>query len=183
MPIVFVPGAKGPTAVFMVGLQSGRNRLVREDGSWARAYVPAYLRRYPYILREVVGQDPLVMIDEKNTVLSDTDGDALFDESGEPSPALNAAIGFTNEYFAAGQRTQAFVELLGDLDLFRPITIETRVAGGEAQTIHGLLAVDEGKLYELSDEDFLKLRDARVLAAIFAHFFSLSQIERLRDEA
>ncbi|RFC65996.1 SapC family protein [Fulvimarina endophytica] len=182
MPILFVPGAKGPTAVFMVGLETGRSRLVKADGSWARPYVPAYLRRYPFILGEVEGQDPLVMIDEENSVLSLTEGEALFGEDGEPSAALNNAIGFTNEFFAAGKRTEAFIELLTSLDLFRQITIETRAAGAEVQTIHGLLAVDEGKLYELSDADFLKLRDERVLSPIFAHFFSLTQIDRLRDE-
>jgi hypothetical protein len=181
MPIVFLPSAVGPTPVFMVGLETGRNSFVDADGRWSGNYVPAYLRRYPFILGESEGQDPIICIDAGNTVLSETAGEPLFTDAGEPAPALETAIHFANEYFAAGKRTEAFVKVLQDLDLFRPITIESRPETGNAQTIYGLLAIDEPKIYELSEADFLKLRDERLLAPIFAHFFSLSQVERLRQ--
>lgn len=180
LPIIFVPGASGPTAVFMVGLETGRNAFVGEDGAWTGGYIPAYLRRYPYILGENEGADPIICIDEANTILSPNEGEPLFDEAGEPSPALGRAIEFTNEYYAAGKRTERFVELLQRLDLFRPVTVESRDGKGASATIHGLLAIDEEKLYQLSDEDFLMLRRERLLAPIFAHFFSLTQIEKLR---
>lgn len=183
LPIVFVPSQTGPAAVFMVGLESGRNELVSPDGAWTGGYVPAYLRRYPFILGEVEGADPIVCIDEANTVLSRTEGEPLFDEAGEPSPALGRAIDFTNEYFAAGRRTERFVEMMLRLGLFRSVTVEAKDGKGGSNTIHGLLAIDEEKLYELSDADFLELRRERVLAPIFAHFFSLTQIEKLRSKA
>ena len=182
MPIVFLPAGKALAPVFMMGLRAGENRLVDEAGKISTNYQPAYLRRYPFILGEADGTDPIICIDEHNTILSESEGEPLFDEQGEPAEALNKMMQFTNEYFAAGKRTEAFVALLQDLDLFRPITIEARM-GGEGQTIHGLQAIDEAKLYEISDADFLKLRQERLLAPIFAHFFSLSQIERLRAPA
>lgn len=183
LPIVFMPGPKVPTAVFLVGLAAGRNALLREDGGWSSSYVPAYLRRYPFILGEAEGQDPLVCIDEENPILTEAEGEPLFTEDGESTPALTRAIDFTNEYFLAGKRTEAFVALMQGMDLFRSITIESRGESGQAQTVHGLLAIDEAKLYDLSDEQFLRLREERVLAPIFAHFFSLTQVERLRDKA
>lgn len=180
LPIVFLPGVDGPTAVFMVGLAAGRNVFVDAEGNWTGDYVPAYLRRYPFILGEAPGQDPIMMIEEGNATLSAMEGEPLFSDSGEGTDALNQTILFANEYFAAGKRTEGFVKLLQDFQLLTPITIESRIPGQDAQQIHGLLSIDENKLYSMPEADFLTLRRERLLGAIFAHFFSLSQIERLR---
>ena len=182
IPILFIPGPKHPSPVFMLGLRSGRNSLLAADGTMTTRYVPAYLRRYPFILGEAKGKDSVVCIDERNTVLSEDEGEPLFDENGQATPVLERAIRLTSDYFEAGKRTEAFVALLHELDLFHAITIETR-SGSDGQTVHGLLAVNEARLYEISDEEFLNLRNQRLLAPIFAHFFSLSQIDRLREAA
>lgn len=179
MPIVFLPTGKTYSPVFMMGLRAGENRLMKEDGTLTSAYVPAYLRRYPFILGEEEGRDPVMCIDGENTVLSEENGDALFDEEGQATPVLDGVVELTTNYYEAGKRTEAFVGVLEELGLFRQITIESRVES-DPQTIHGLVAIDEDKLYELSDEAFLTLRNQRLLGPIFAHFFSLSQIDRLR---
>lgn len=179
MPIVFLPTGKTYSPVFMLGLRAGENKLMREDDTFTSAYVPAYLRRYPFILGEEEGRDSVICIDGGNTVLSEESGEPLFTEDGEATPALTSMVDLTSNYYEAGKRTEAFVTILDEMGLFRQITIESR-ADGEGQTIHGLASIDENKLYELSDADFLKLRDQRLLGPIFAHFFSLSQIERLR---
>jgi hypothetical protein len=179
MPIVFLPTNKTYSPVFMLGLRAGENRLIKDDGAFTTTYVPAYLRRYPFILGEEQGRDPVVCIDAGNLVLSETDGETLFDDDGQPTQSLQNMVDLATNYFEAGKRTQAFVSILDDLGLFRQITIESRTSS-DGQTIHGLAAIDENKLYELSDADFLTLRTQRLLGPIFAHFFSLSQIDRLR---
>ena len=183
LPIVFLPGAEGPTAVFMVGLTAGRNVFVDAEGKWTGNYVPAYLRRYPFILGEAEGQDPIMMIEEGNALLSETEGEPLFTEAGEGTESLTQAIAFANEYYAAGKRTEAFMKILQDLELLTPVTIESRLPGQDGQQIHGLLSIDENKLYTMPEADFLNLRKERLLGPIFAHFFSLSQIENLRIPA
>lgn len=51
-PIVFT-GSDPATPVAVVGLRDRENLYVRADGSWAPgAYVPVYVRRYPFILLE-----------------------------------------------------------------------------------------------------------------------------------
>jgi hypothetical protein len=43
-----------------------------------------------------------------------------------------------------------------------------------------MLTVDPGRLDELSDEDFLRLRREGLLPAIYAHISSLSCIDAIR---
>jgi len=47
-PIVFAEGSLTPVAI--LGLKQGENRFLTAGGAWRRdAYIPAYLRRYPFI--------------------------------------------------------------------------------------------------------------------------------------
>ena len=180
LPIVFVPGAGAPAACFLVGLRSGRNALVSPEGNWRGDYAPAYLRRYPFVLGEVEGADPLVCIDAAFAPREAPEGEALFTEEGGDTPALLDNIRLTNDFFLAAKRTEAVVKTLAELGLFRSVTIEAKFESGEALALHGFLTVDEEKLSVLSDEAFLRLRKMGLLAPIYAHLASLACVERVR---
>ena len=48
-PIVFGPGNPAVPVIFM-GLRQGENFFIQPDGSWLPGtYIPAYLRRYPFL--------------------------------------------------------------------------------------------------------------------------------------
>ncbi len=181
LPIVFIPGAKRATPVFLVGLHSGRNRFVDADGRWTADYIPAFVRRYPFIIGEVANADPLICIDDKSSLLSDTRGEALFLADGGQTPLLKNTMAFVAEYMAAAKRSDAFVDLLHKLDLFRPITIDVRRTKDESSTVHGTMTIDVAKLNELSDDDFLLLRKNGALAPIFAHLGSLQTIDKVAN--
>lgn len=55
----------------------------------------------------------------------------------------------------------------------------TRLGEEQARNVDGFFVVDQTKLAELSDEDFLKLRKMNVLEAISAHFSSLGKSDKL----
>ena len=110
LPIVFVPGAGAPAACFLVGLRSGRNALVSPEGNWRGDYAPAYLRRYPFVLGEVEGADPLVCIDAAFAPREAPEGEALFTEEGGDTPALLDNIRLTNDFFLAAKRTEAVMK-------------------------------------------------------------------------
>ena len=179
LPIVFLPGPGQPTAIFLVGTQPKRNRFVDPDGRWTGAYVPAYLRRYPFIIGDVAEGEPLACIDEEADCLRG-DGEALF-ETGEPTPPLTAAIRFINDFLAAAKRTDTLIAALVRLDLFRGVTVDIKAPSGASQTMHGLLVVDMVKLDGLADDAFLDLRRDGLLAAIYAHAGSLAELQRLQE--
>ena len=180
LPIVFVPGPVGPAACFLTGVRTGCNALVGADGGWRGDYVPAYLRRYPFVLGEVKGAEPLVCIDVGRPSLEAPAGDALFKEDGAESDVLLDHIRLTNDFFTAAKRTEAFVKTLADMGLFRSVNIDAKFETGETLSLHGFLTVDEEKLGQLPDEAFLRLRKEGLLVPIYAHLASLACVERVR---
>jgi hypothetical protein len=180
LPIVFMPGVGLPVAVFLVGLRSGKSALVGCEGEWKGEYVPAYLRRYPLMFGEVEGREPLVCIDETYSASENNGGERLFTDSGEDTPLLGERVRLVNEYFFAAKVNDVFVKTLVDLDLLHSIMIDAKFHSGESLALHGLLAVNEQKLNTLPDEDFLRLRKDGFLVAIYAHLFSLANIDRVR---
>lgn len=183
IPIVFLSSGSSLTPVFLVGVKPGLNAFIDAEGQWLAGYIPAYLRRYPFIYGEVKGSDPLVCIDAEATSLGEENGERLFDEDGKETQFLKERINFLAEYHSAGARTTALCALLQELSLVRPITIESRSPDGESAIIHGVLAVDEPKLKSLSDENALKLYRADAFPAIYAHLFSLAAIEKLAPQS
>ena len=71
-PIVFST-AEPSLPVIVSGLRTGTNAFVGTDNTWARGfYIPAYVRRYPFILMENAEQQQFILcIDEESGVLTE----------------------------------------------------------------------------------------------------------------
>ncbi len=178
LPILFV-GGQTPNPVFLVGLTPSTNAQVAEDGSWRGGYVPAFLRRYPFILGETGEPDrTVVCVDAGARDLASTGGTPLF-QDGADSPELLERIKLANDYWTSARRTERLMERLAALDLLYGISIRGRVADGETTTLHGFSAVNEERLATLSDDAFLDLRREGLLGPIYAHLISLAAVERL----
>ncbi len=180
LPIVFVPGPAAPAICFLVGLRSGRNAHVSPDGGWRGDYVPAYLRRYPFVLGEVQGGDPLICIDEGCASPVAPAGEPLFGEAGADTPLLAGSIRLTNDFYIAAKRTENLAKTVLELGLLRSITIDAKFETGESLSLQGLLTIDEAKLAELPEEAFLRLRKEGALGPIYAHLVSLACVDRVR---
>lgn len=180
LPILFLPEGPVPTPVFITGFRPGRSMLVDANGAWTGRYLPAYLRRYPFILGEVADADPLVCLDEAAEGLDGSGGEAgvpLFGPEGGDTPLLTERITLTRDYADAAQRTAAFGQILQDLALLRPVTIQGRdPETGDTHTLHGAQGVDEAALADLPDADLLRLRREGWLSPLYAHLVSLQAI-------
>ena len=179
LPIAFLMGTSGLSPVFIVGMKPGQNDFVNEAGQWTAGYIPAFLRRYPFMLGEVQGRDPVVCIDDSHAGLSGDEGERLFDEQGAESSMLRDKIKFVNDYFQAARRSELLGKRVQDNDLLRTISLEANPPGGGTTTVHGFFAIDENKLAKLSDSAFLQLRKDGLIGPIYAHLLSLSAVDRL----
>src|SRR5690606_1232450 len=121
-------------------------------------YVPAFLRRYPFIRGDVEGRDPVICLDQDYEGLNETSGEAFF-ESEKQTPYLEQQVGFVNAYYEASRRTEEFCDLVQQLALLKSITIDVKSQSGAA-TMHGLMSIDEDLLNSLPAKDFEKLRKA-----------------------
>ncbi len=178
LPLIFMPTAEAPAPCFLLGLRNGVNACIGADGKWNGDYIPAYLRRHPFILGEMPGSEPLVCVDK--THISEEEGEALFTGEGTETPVLIEMVRLTNDYFEASKRTEAFAKTLQSMGLLRSVNIDVKFEGGDTLGLHGILTIDEEKLAALSDEDFVKLRKEGYLPAIYGHMFSLANVERVR---
>ena len=173
-PIVFTKAGDVVVPVALLGLRNEENLFVAEDGTWDGSYVPAFIRRYPFVLAETEESDQrVVCIDQGFYGFSKDEGEPLF-ENDEPTKLLQQALDFLDEYQKQYQRTERFLKRLQDLDLLKSLDAKIDMADGAQFSLTGLLAVDEQKLLALSDEDALELFRSGELVWIYCHLMSLS---------
>ena len=77
------------------------------------------------------------------------------------------------------KQTSMFIELLLDMDLIVPLTLEITLASGANKTIQGLYSIDEDKLNALNNSQLNKLHTSGFLQSAFTQVASLGQIYRL----
>ena len=180
-PIAFSPDANA-TPVALLGLRDDENLFVNAKGEWAKdTYIPAYIRRYPFIFSEIPGQkDQLTLcIDMNDDVVAEDGAQKLFDADGKPSQLAQNALEFCKSYHAAAQQTLQFSKALQDSGLLVERQAEINIAGGKRISFGGFRIVDEQKLAEMKDEDFLEWRKNGWLPFLYAHLFSGAQWQRL----
>jgi len=181
LPIVFAMSNGRPAPVFVVGVETGKNAFVSDDGTWKGRYVPSYIRRYPFILGDVEGAGSLVCVDGGYQA-PDEGGEKLFDADGANAAYLDSAIRFVNAYADASRRTDRFIDALVEHDLLRSVSVEVKPQHGPNAILHGLLSIDEAKLAELSDEAFSTLRKENMLPLVYSQLFSLGAFATVGDK-
>lgn len=178
-------GAGAIVPVAMLGLRARENLFVDDAGSWSATYVPAFVRRYPFVLAQLQGEQMGVCIDEAFAGLSDTgkegEGEALFDAQGNNTPFLQNALDFLNRYQAEYLRTEAFCQRLQQAGLLMEMNAKADLVDGRSFTVNGLMIVDEQKLLALPDAVALSLFRSGELHWISMHLMSLTNMQRLVD--
>jgi hypothetical protein len=180
--IVFTRSGAGTVApVVMLGLRTRENLLVQEDGGWDARYLPAFVRRYPFVLAELAGQSLAVCVDEAYAGLSDTEGEPLFDAQGRETAFLRNAVDFLTTYQREYLRTEAFCQRLAQAGLLTEMNARADLVDGRSFTVNGLFVVDEQKLMSLPDAAALALFRSGELHLVSMHLASLSNMQRLVD--
>jgi hypothetical protein len=178
-PIVFASG-DSPVPLALFGLNEGINTFVDDEGSPHNPfYVPAYVRRYPYMLARLRpdSQELSLCYDPTTDLVGAFDeGEALFADE-KPTDYLNNILKFCEDFEVAGQRTAAFVNELKALDLLIDGEVSIQPEGSEQPFVYrGFQMVSEEKFRDLHGDQLRKLNQNGILALIMAHLFSLSLI-------
>jgi hypothetical protein len=180
--VVFTRNAAGEvTPVAMLGLRAGENLFVDDEQRWDARYVPAFLRRHPFVLAQLPGQALAVCVDESCAGLGEAEGEPLFDEQGAQTAFLRNAVEFLDRYQREHARTQAFCRRLDEAGLLRAMNARATLVDGRSFTLDGLLVVDEKKLLALPDATALAMFRSGELGLVAMHLVSLSNMQRLVD--
>lgn len=183
-PIIFVGDDKMPLAV--MGLNPGENLYLREDGIFeAGIYVPAYIRRYPFVFANDSGANQMILcIDRAADFISEGGDLPFFNADNSPTEYTQNCIEFCNNYELERQRTLNFVQILKDLDLFELKTashtpLNDDGTPGEPQVVAEFYGISETKLNALPGDKLVELRDSGALMQMYAHLMSLVGWDRL----
>ena len=170
----------GGMPITLTGLRNNQNLFVGQEGKWDAAYIPMFVRRYPFILQP--GQkkgEYSVMLDSEALGFDAPDGQRLFNDDGSNTAMLADVLEVLNQFNGATEHTINFVKQLRKLDLLTPRGINAKTRDGKDVQMNGFSVVDETKLNALGDADLLGLARSGNLGGIYAHLFSLANIPKL----
>ena len=181
-PIVFVQEAEVVTPVAVLGLKNTQNLFLDGKGQWKADYIPAYVRRYPFILaRQGEAADYTVCIDEAYSGFNRDSGERLFRDNGEQSDYLKNVLKLVQEYQAFSQRTSDFTRRLMDWELLQSLQANVEMHRGDKMSLTGFMVVDQKKLKTLAAEKLATLMQHDELGLIYYHLLSLNNFGRLVD--
>lgn len=185
MPIVFTSG-DDPIPIALMGLNEGTNVFFDDDGKLIddSIYVPAYVRRYPFMLarlRPDAEELSLCFDPTAESVGAFEEGDLLF-QDGQPSDAVKAVLTFNEQFEQAGLRTANFMKEVRELGLLMEGEVTLRVDGNENPFIYrGFQMVNEEKLNDLRGDQLRKIAKSGLLPLLYAHLFSLTVMPQIFD--
>ena len=173
-PIVFGRSGDSYIPFAVTGYKAGENVFVDDKGKWReKTYIPAYVRRYPFLLAESPDKSSLSLaIDSAYDGLNKKSGNAIY-ENGEPSTLSKNALNFCARFRSELERTNNLMKKLEEFDLLIERSATVQLSDKEPARVVGFSIVDEGKLNELEDAKFLELRKSGLLTLIYCHLWSM----------
>ena len=178
-PIVFSVGDNAVPLALM-GLNEGINVFAEAEGNAPDIYVPAYVRRYPFMLAKLRpdAEELSLCFDPSSGNIGEfDDGQPLFD--GEtPSQTTQAILQFCEQFEQAGARTNLFMEEVRKAGLLMDGEVTVQPSDADQPFVYrGFQMIDEAKLQELRGDELRKMNQSGLLALIYAHLFSLPLIK------
>lgn len=138
----------------------------------AGAYVPAYVRRYPFIFVEQPdGQRLTLCIDEAAEQLS-TDGPRPLFDGNQPAEVTRQALELCTGFQRDAAATSAFVEALESKELLVERRADIALEHGGHLALAGFRVVDEAKFNAPDDATFLDWRLRGWIALVYCHLLS-----------
>ncbi len=182
--IVFVGSEENTLPVVLLGAREKENAYVDADGRWDARYVPAFVRRYPFVFSLTEdGKTFTLCIDEDFSGCNrEGRGERLFDTDGERTSYLQQVLNFQTEYQAQFQRTQMFCKRLVELELLESIQAQIRVGTGEPRVLTGIRAVNRAKIKELEPDVLTQMVRTDELELIYLHLHSLVNLRRFGEQ-
>jgi hypothetical protein len=181
-PIVFSAG-DAPIPLALMGLNEGVNVFVDGEGKLTEnVYVPAYIRRYPFLLARLRpdSEELSLCFDPDGEAVGEyEDGRALF-EDGKPSETTQEILKFNEQFEQAGARSGQFMKELTDNELLIDGEVAIQPNDSDKPFIYrGFKMVSEEKLRELRGDQLRKMVQSGLLPLVYAHLFSLSLMREI----
>ncbi len=185
LAIVFSGSGDGILPAAITGVRADENLLVGADGSWRGRYVPAFLRRYPFVFStHDEGKTFTLCIDEQFGGWNEEGrGERLYTDDDKPTAYVGNVMQFLQQFEAEFARTRAFCRKLDELKLLEPMQAQVELTGGERRTLVGFSAVDRNKRKALPPETLAELAKTDQLELVYLHLQSMNNLALMREHA
>lgn len=182
-PVVFTRGEdKQLRPVALLGVRNEENLFVDEQGKWDARYIPAFVRRYPFVMAEGGENGELmVCVDENCQALNVDKGELLINAEGKLEPRMNEVMQFLQNFQQEFARTEALIKQLDELGLFVLQGARFDTNNGATFQLNDFYLIDEAKFGELADDQVLKLFRSGALGLVYLHLASLGNMRKLLD--
>lgn len=173
--IVFAGEGDAIVPVVILGVEGRDNVYVDEEGRWKADYIPAFVRRYPFVFaRSDDAKTFTLCIDESwEGCNQEGRGERLFDDEGEKAPYVENVLKFLQEYQNQFERTQSYCRKLRELDLLEPHQAQITI-GDKRHQLTGFLAVNRKKLKDLPGDKLSELALTDELELTYTHLQSMN---------
>ncbi len=181
--IVFTQAGDEVMPAVVLGVRGDQNLYLSADRKWEATYIPAFIRRYPFVFSNSAdGKTLTLCIDEAHPgVNADGRGERLFDDTGKPSAYTERVLKFLQEYQAHFERTRAFCKRVKELDLLEPMQAQVTTPKGEKLTLNGFLSVSREKLRALPAEALATLARTDELELLYLQLHAMRNFIGVKD--
>ncbi|MBA4162418.1 MAG: multidrug transporter [Novosphingobium sp.] len=181
-PVIFSTSDQ-PVPLALMGLNENVNVFFDDEGKLtAPVYVPAYARRYPFMLAKLTPdtEELSLCFDPTSDLVGEFDEGLVLFEDGEPSEACKSTLDFCRNFEEAGFRTTSFVEELEKHGLLMDGEVSIQQPGNDQPFIYrGFKMIDQEKLRDLRGDVLRTMNQNGMLALIYAHLFSLDHMSEI----
>ena len=181
--IVFAPVGDDVFPAVVLGLKTDQNLFVGDDAKWQAKYVPAFIRRYPFVFSTSADRKTLTLcIDESYAGLNrEGKGQRLFDDERKPAAYTQRVLKFLQDFQSHFQRTRLFCQRLKELGVLEPTGVQLTAAGGQKVALGGFLVANRKKLREIPDDKLLAMAKSDELELLHLHQYSLRNFAEMKD--
>ncbi len=180
-PIVFGGPENDLVPATILGVQDKQNLFLTPENGWAAKYIPAFLRRYPFVFSHDQNRFVLCIDEAFSGFNREGKGSPLFNAEGGQSPYIDGVLKFLQDYQTQFLATQRFCARVRELGLLEPMQAEVTLHNGGKMSLGGFMAVSKDKLKALPPETLSELAKQDMLEMLYLHLHSLRNFDRLRD--
>jgi len=181
--IVFTQAGEDVMPAAVLGVRGDQNLYLSSDRRWQADYIPAFIRRYPFVFSSSAdGKTLTLCIDESHPgVNSEGRGERLFGSDGKATPYVERVLKFLQEYQAHFERTRQFGRRVRDLGLLEPMQAQVTTPTGEKLSLNGFLSVSREKLRVLDGESLATLAKTDELELLYLQLHSMRNFNEVKD--
>jgi hypothetical protein len=181
--IVFTAAGDDVLPAAVLGIKGDQNLYLTGDAQWQAKYIPAFIRRYPFVFSTSEDKKTLTLcIDESHPGINrEGRGQRLFGEDAKPTEYTQNVLKFLQDYQLQFERSKQFGQRLKELDLLVPMQATVTTPDGKTLSVGNFMTVSREKLRALDGEALAKLAKTDELELAYLHLYSMRNFNEVKD--